>query len=176
HERVQIARIPAVAADRVSLRPVRESSRQRRADSRALVRLLESLPVVVGDRVRVTPFGSRVFEFEVIDTQPQDAVVIGGTTRVVIDGSGAGREERAGAAYRDVGGLHDEIRRIREIVELPLRCPQIFRHLGIAAPKGVLLHGPSGTGKTLLARAVAHETGVTFLSISGPEIIQKFYG
>jgi len=176
HDRVQIARIPAAPAQRVALRPLRAGSLLRRTDARALLRLIEDLPVVVGDRVRAAPFGARVLEFEVVETHPQDAVVIGGSTRVTIEGSDAGREERAGAAYRDIGGLHDEIRRIREVVELPLRYPQVFRHLGIAAPKGVLLHGPSGTGKTLLARAVAHETGVTFLAVSGPEVIHKFYG
>ena len=176
HDRVQIARIPAAPAQRVALKPIRDAAVLRPTDARALLRLLEDLPVVVGDRVRVTPFGARVLEFEVVDTFPRDAVVVGGATQVTIEGGQPGREVGAGAAYRDVGGLHDEIRRIREIVELPLRCPQIFRHLGIAAPKGVLLHGPSGTGKTLLARAVAHESGVAFLSVSGPEIIHKFYG
>jgi transitional endoplasmic reticulum ATPase len=176
HERVQIARIPVSPAQRVVLRPIPDASVLRRTDTRTVLRLLEALPVVIGDRVRVMPFGSRILEFDVVDTYPQDAVVIAASTRVVIEGSGAGREDRAGAAYRDVGGLHEEIRRIREIVELPLRCPRVFRHLGIAAPKGVLLHGPPGTGKTLLARAVAHEAGVAFLSVSGPEIIHKFYG
>ena len=78
--------------------------------------------------------------------------------------------------YEDIGGLHREIRRIREMVELPMKYPEVFEHLGIDAPRGVLLHGPPGTGKTLIARAVAHEASAHFLHINGPEIIEKWYG
>ena len=78
--------------------------------------------------------------------------------------------------YEDVGGLHEEIQRVREMVELPLRHPEIFQRLGIEPPKGVLLHGPPGCGKTLLARAVANESEANFFSINGPEIMSKFYG
>ena len=171
----QIAR-PSSPARRVGLRPVGGGRFAKRADGRALVRLLEALPVVVGDRVRVAPFGSRILDFEVAETDPPEGVGVSGASEVVFDGQATAQATGAGVAYRDVGGLHEEIRRLREIVELPLRCPRVFRHLGIAAPKGVLLHGPPGTGKTLLARAVAHETDVAFVSVTGPEIIQKFYG
>ena len=78
--------------------------------------------------------------------------------------------------YEDIGGLKDEIQKVREMIELPLRHPEIFEKLGIEAPKGILLHGPPGTGKTLLAKAVANETNAHFLTISGPEIMSKFYG
>ncbi len=78
--------------------------------------------------------------------------------------------------YEDIGGLHEEIQRIREMVELPLRHPELFQRLGIEPPKGVLLHGPPGCGKTLLARAVANESDANFFSINGPEIMSKFYG
>lgn len=78
--------------------------------------------------------------------------------------------------YEDIGGLHEEIQRVREMVELPLRHPEIFQRLGIEPPKGVLLHGPPGCGKTLLARAVANESEANFFSINGPEIMSKFYG
>ncbi|NIS14348.1 MAG: AAA family ATPase, partial [Thermoplasmata archaeon] len=79
-------------------------------------------------------------------------------------------------AYEDIGGLDEELNRVREMIELPLRHPEIFDKLGIEAPKGVLLHGPPGTGKTLLAKAVASETFANFVSIGGPEIVSKFYG
>ena len=79
-------------------------------------------------------------------------------------------------AYEDIGGLKGEIQKVREMIELPLRHPEIFEKLGIEAPKGILLHGPPGTGKTLLAKAVANETNAHFISISGPEIMSKFYG
>ena len=78
--------------------------------------------------------------------------------------------------YEDIGGLHKEMRRVREIIELPLKYPEVFAHLGIEAPKGVLLNGPPGTGKTLIARAIAHESNVHFIHINGPEIIDKLYG
>ncbi len=79
-------------------------------------------------------------------------------------------------SYEDIGGLKTEVQKVREMIELPLRHPEIFDRIGIEAPKGVLLHGPPGTGKTLLAKAVASETNANFYSISGPEIMSKFYG
>ena len=79
-------------------------------------------------------------------------------------------------SYEDIGGFKDEIQKVREMIELPLRHPEIFEKLGVEAPKGVLLYGPPGTGKTLLAKAVANESNAHFISISGPEIMSKFYG
>jgi transitional endoplasmic reticulum ATPase len=78
--------------------------------------------------------------------------------------------------YEDIGGLKNEVQKVREMIELPLRHPEIFERIGIEAPKGVLLYGPPGTGKTLLAKAVANETNANFYSIGGPEIMSKFYG
>ena len=79
-------------------------------------------------------------------------------------------------SYEDIGGLRNEVQKVREMIELPLRHPEIFERIGIEAPKGVLLHGPPGTGKTLLAQAVANETNASYYSIAGPEIMSKFYG
>ena len=79
-------------------------------------------------------------------------------------------------SYEDIGGIKNEVSRLREMIELPLRHPELFKRLGVEAPKGVLLHGPPGTGKTLLAKAVAHETNANFYTIGGPEIMSKFYG
>ena len=106
-------------------------------------------------------------------------MVIHPQTQIVIETAvdkGAKSAKASGISYEDLGGLRKEIRRVREMIELPLRYPQLFERLGINAPKGVLLHGPPGTGKTLLARAVAHETEAAFISVSGPEVIHKFYG
>jgi len=88
------------------------------------------------------------------------------------------REEEQGRvlSYEDIGGLKPQLQRIREMIELPLRYPEVFKRLGIDAPKGVLLHGPPGCGKTLIARAIAHETEANFFSVNGPEVIHKFYG
>ena len=141
---------------------------------------LDGLPVLEGDRIRGTLFGSRSMDFLVQETTPKGAVLIAPTTLLTV--APARTEARTQAvgrpafSYEDVGGLRREVQRVREIVELPLRYPEVFTRLGIDAPKGILLYGPPGCGKTLIARAVAHETNVRFFSISGPEIIQKFYG
>ncbi|MDI6898196.1 MAG: AAA family ATPase, partial [Methanocella conradii] len=78
--------------------------------------------------------------------------------------------------YEDIGGLKEELQRVREMIELPLKHPEVFDRLGIEPPKGVLLHGPPGTGKTLIAKAVANESGAHFIDIAGPEIMSKWYG
>jgi transitional endoplasmic reticulum ATPase len=136
--------------------------------------LLEGLPVLEGDRVRVALFGGRPADLKVERTTPAGPVVIHSTTGLSI---GKAEEARAHVpSYEDVGGLKHQVRRIREMIELPLRYPEVFEHLGIEAPRGVLLHGPPGCGKTLIARAIAHEADANFFSISGPEVIHKFYG
>lgn len=117
-------------------------------------------------------------KFLVIDTNPKQAVIITDLTEVTLNPEAVEIKEEAvpEVTYEDVGGLEDEIKKIREMVELPLKHPEIFERLGIEAPKGVLLHGPPGTGKTLLAKAVANETNSNFILINGPEIMSKYYG
>ena len=140
--------------------------------------LLEGLALNVGDQIRLPMFGARVRELTVSQTQPKGPVLVAGGTRIRVVGGGAGEPAKRGrgVSYEDVGGLTREIRRVREMVELPLRHPRLFERLGIEPPKGVLLCGPPGTGKTLIARAVAAETQAAFFSVSGPEVIHKFYG
>lgn len=182
--KVRVRRVASAPATKLVLRPVAAPGAARlRSDPRHVGRLLEGLPLVVGDRVRATLFGSRHRDFEVASLQPKDrACVIQAQTAITIEGEapradkGEAAPKAGGISYEDIGGLRKEIRRVREMIELPLRFPQIFERLGIDAPKGVLLHGPPGTGKTLLARAVAHETEATFITVSGPEVIHKFYG
>ena len=178
-QRVTVRKVQHDEAMKIVIRPLGELPTLQRqdGDSRYVGRLLEGLPLVVGDRVRATLFGSRHQDFEVIATQPRErCVVIQPRTQIRIEEEGQKGAKATGIAYEDVGGLRKEIRRVREMIELPLRYPQIFERLGIDAPKGVLLHGVPGTGKTLLARAVAHETEAAFISVSGPEVIHKFYG
>ena len=123
-------------------------------------------------------FGLGDLKFIVIDADPKSAVIITENTDVKFNPEAVDVvEERAlEVTYEDIGGLQDEISKIREMVELPLKHPEIFEALGIEPPKGVLLHGPPGTGKTLLAKAVANETNANFILINGPEIMSKYYG
>lgn len=123
-------------------------------------------------------FGFSEIKFKVASTSPKGAVVVSEHTEVEFNPEPIeeGEERSIDVTYEDIGGLEDEISKIREMVELPLKHPEIFEKLGIEAPKGVLLHGPPGTGKTLLAKAVANETNSHFLLINGPEIMSKYYG
>ncbi|MFH1916387.1 MAG: AAA family ATPase [Nanoarchaeota archaeon] len=123
-------------------------------------------------------FGFGDFKFIVVDTLPKTPVLITENTEVIFNPEAVElkEEKTIDISYEDVGGLEDEIKKVREMVELPLKHPEIFERLGIEAPKGVLLHGPPGTGKTLLAKAVANETNSNFFVINGPEIMSKFYG
>jgi transitional endoplasmic reticulum ATPase len=131
---------------------------------------------VEGDTTLVMMLGHAI-PFRVTKSRPHGIVRISHSTNVQILSEPA--PETKGVprtTYEDIGGLHEEIQRIREMVELPLRHPELFQRLGIEPPKGVLLHGPPGCGKTLLARAVANESEANFYSINGPEIMSKFYG
>ena len=145
-------------------------------DARYIGSLLEGLPLVEGDTVRARLFGTRTQDFKVMSTKPSGVVMIHPQTVMKIQEKGEPGEAKTRIAYEDIGGLGKEIRRIREMIELPLKHPQVFERLGIDPPKGVLLHGPPGCGKTLIARAVANETDAHFGHISGPEIMHKYYG
>jgi transitional endoplasmic reticulum ATPase len=172
---VEVRKVAARPAGTVALASVGPAPSDR--DLKYIGSRLDGLAVVEGDRLRVTLFAARWADFKVKSTSPAGPVVINPATTLEVKGSGEKEREVARTiSYEDIGGLQREIRRIREIVELPLRYPQVFERLGIDAPKGVLLHGPPGCGKTLIARAVAHETEAHFFSVNGPEIIHKFYG
>ncbi len=175
-ERVTVRRVEVKPARTVALTPVEALRTSREAaQARYLARLLDGIPVVPGDRVRVNLFGTRAQTFTVAEATPAGPVLIGPATTIRLAGEGA-RRERGTITYEDIGGLRREIRRIREMIELPLRYPEVFERLGIDPPKGVLLHGPPGCGKTLIARAVAQETSAHFVHINGPEVIDKWYG
>lgn len=170
---ITVRKIKAVAAEKVVVAPQVAIPP---IDERYLADALESVPLIKGDNVMVPYFGGRL-TFQVISVTPTvDAVLI--TQKTVFHIAEKGEELRGvpQVTYEDIGGLTDEIKKVREMIELPLRHPEIFEKLGIEAPKGVLLYGPPGTGKTLLAKAVANESNAHFISISGPEIMSKFYG
>jgi transitional endoplasmic reticulum ATPase len=149
---------------------------QKDSDTKYIGSLMEGLPVTSGDRIRATLFGARSCDFKVVDTVPDGVVLISAATLIRMETKKKGETKAARISYEDIGGLGSQIQRIREMIELPLRYPQVFERLGIDAPKGVFLYGPPGTGKTLIARAVANETDAYFTHISGPEIMGKFYG
>jgi transitional endoplasmic reticulum ATPase len=141
---------------------------------------LTNRPLVKGDAIIIPNIAlmGGFLPFVVISTQPAGVVVVGGHTELVVKTEPMEATEAAttSVTYDDVGGLEDELKRVREIIELPLKHPELFDRLGIDAPKGVLLYGPPGTGKTLIAKAVANEAGANFYSIQGPEIMSKYYG
>lgn len=138
-------------------------------------RLLE-FPLVEGDSIFVVILGSAI-PFTVVRSRPHGIVKISqSTTLNVLGEPSVSAKGIPRVTYEDIGGLHEEIRRTREMIELPLRHPELFQRLGIEPPKGVLLYGPPGCGKTLLAKAVASESEANFFSINGPEIMSKFYG
>ncbi|MFT5560502.1 MAG: transitional endoplasmic reticulum ATPase [Litorivivens sp.] len=177
-EIVTVRKVTTQPAQKLVLSPTDVAPGER--DMKYIGSLLDGLPVIQGDRIRATLFGSRHTEFIVRETTPKGPVLIVPTTFLTVDVAPVGQENRKAGqptvSYEDIGGLGIVVQKIREMIELPLRHPQIFEKLGIEAPKGVLLHGSPGTGKTLVARAVANETDAHFISLSGPEIIGKFYG
>ena len=177
-ERLHLRRAEYHSARRVQLAPVSAQRYARKeGDDRYVGRLLEGLTLSEGDRVRATFMGMRSQDFTVLQTVPKGPVIMQQATTIEIRHQGGGVEgQPQRIAYEDIGGLQRELGSIREMIELPLRYPEIFERLGIEAPKGVLLHGPPGCGKTLIARAVANETDAKFFSLRGPEIMHKFYG
>jgi transitional endoplasmic reticulum ATPase len=172
---VSVRKVSVKKAEQVILAPTEELNIVGLEDY--LPELLEGRVVTRGDIIPLNIMGRRI-GFAVTSTSPTDtASLIDSNTEFII-----GSVPKAAAkgiprvSYEDIGGLKNEVQKVREMIELPLRHPEIFDRIGIEAPKGVLLHGPPGTGKTLLAKAVANETNANFYSISGPEIMSKFYG
>jgi len=177
-EKVNVAKVDYKPATKITLAPMTISSLRGDRDTRYIGRLLEGLPLVTGDRVRANLFGTRSCDFRVVKTVPIDGAVLIQPNTLIAMKEEEVPEIRRGLriSYEDIGGLDKEIQRIREMIELPLKYPQVFERLGVEPPKGVFLHGPPGCGKTLIARAVANETDAYFNSISGPEIMGKYYG
>ncbi len=172
---VSVRKVSVKKAEQVILAPTEELNIVGLEDY--LPELLDGRVVTRGDIIPLNIMGRRI-GFAVTSTSPTDtASLIDSNTEFII-----GSVPKAAArgiprvSYEDIGGLKNEVQKVREMIELPLRHPEIFDRIGIEAPKGVLLHGPPGTGKTLLAKAVANETNANFYSISGPEIMSKFYG
>jgi len=140
-------------------------------------RVLMGRPVIAGDIFYITVLNQPI-SFTITSTKPVGIVTITEHTSVDVKSKPMSVSPISGSAvrYEDIGGLKDEVSRVREMVELPMKHPELFEKLGIKPPKGVLLYGPPGTGKTLLAKAVASESNAHFIHVNGPEIMDKFYG
>lgn len=175
-ERVDVHKIEAKPAERVTFAPSEELRLQ--GGEEFLNRLLNGRPVSKGDVISLNIMGNKMDMVITSYAPAGEAVIVEPTTKVKISNKPASKDNMdvPKVSYDDVGGLGNAISQIREMVELPLKHPELFKRLGIDAPKGVLLHGPPGTGKTMLAKAVAGETSSNFVSIGGPEIVSKFYG
>ncbi len=177
-ETVEIRPLAAPPAEAVTLTLQDSAAAGSAAFLRQVRESLASIPVVSGDRLRVRLVGGRTLMAEVGAVSPSGPALITPSTRLSAADAASGKRRAPSHAvnYEDLGGLSRELAKVREMIELPLRRPELFAHLGVEAPKGVLLTGPPGTGKTLLARAVAAECQAAFLQINGPEIVTKHYG
>ena len=175
-EKVTVKKVEAKEAKKINIAPT-EPLRITGGEE-YLKQILENRVISRGDLIPLGIMGRRINLMVTGFQPPAAAVIVVPSTQVVLSDKPAKvlATEIPQISYEDIGGLTDEIKKVREMIELPLRYPELFERLGVEAPKGVLLHGPPGTGKTLLAKAVASETNANFSSISGPEIISKFYG
>ena len=176
-EKVRLIKTDCRQASKIKLKPDTKTGSQFKADDAKYIgSLINGLPVSKGDKVRAILFGSRSVDYTVTATNPEGIVLIHPNTVFQLELTKQEGEQKRRVSYEDIGGLGNQVQRIREMIELPLKYPEIFDRLGVQPPKGVFLYGPPGTGKTLIVRAVAHETDAYFISISGPEIMGKFYG
>ncbi|MHA1148164.1 MAG: CDC48 family AAA ATPase [Promethearchaeota archaeon] len=175
---IEIQKVEAKTAQNIVLAPSSMKVRSNQRFESFVKRKLVNYPVTLDDFINISIGISREITFKVISLRPKGICIIKNETSLHISEQVTEDEQTGGnyITYEDVGGLDREIQRVREMVELPLRHPSLFKRLGIDPPKGVLLRGPPGCGKTLLARAVANESEAHFISINGPEIMSKFYG
>ncbi len=176
-EKVIVKKVEPIEAKKVVLAPTQDVRIVASGYDRVLKRNFIGRPLAKGDSVWVSVFGSG-FVYKVVDTSPRGIIKVTDFTQFVLREKPV-KEALEGVpriAYEDIGGLSDEVRKVREMIELPMKRPELFRKLGISPPKGVLLYGPPGTGKTLLAKAVANETQAHFISINAPALMSKFVG
>ena len=173
-EIVTIKKIAAKEATRISLAPTQPVRLV--GGARYIHRIIEGRPVDQNQRIRIETVNNPM-SFVVVSTIPAGPVIVTRNTQILLKDRPVEEEiSSEQVTYEDIGGLKREIGLVREMIELPLRHPELFQKLGIEPPKGILLHGPPGTGKTMIAKAVANATDSNFVSISGPEIVSKYYG
>lgn len=175
-DKVVVSRANEETARSVTLAPTSVPIRPEPRFEEFVKRKLLNCPVTTGDIVYI-PILGRAIQFKVTEVKPAGTVVVHNVTILAISEKPTGEiNGTSQVTYEEIGGLSEPIQRIREMVELPMRHPEIFKRLGIDPPRGLILHGPPGTGKTLLAKAVASESEANFIHINGPEIMSKFYG
>ena len=175
-EHVFVKKIDSKSATKVILAPRNNDMLYNGNENKYLQDRLDGFPITVGDKLRVNLPGKKVEDFQVIGIMPSNSVIIRSSTKLDIKKKPREKFDSSKVSYEDIGGVTEQLNKIREIVEMPLKYPQIFSKMGIDPPRGILLVGPPGSGKTLLAKAVAHETNANFQVINGPEIMHKFYG
>ena len=174
-ERVGIKKVTAKNAEKITFSPTEQLRLQGGEDY--IRQVMEGRAFAKGDTITLSVMGNKIDLVVTSFTPSAEAVLMTSSTAVKINDKPSNTNgDIPKVSYDDIGGLGDEVKKIREMVELPLRHPELFKRLGVEAPKGVLLHGPPGTGKTMLAKAVAGETSSNFTYIGGPEIVSKFYG
>ncbi len=172
---VEVSKVKVQKAKKITLSPLQEVRFSDDPTEYFHSKLLHR-PVTQGQKVVIDVFGTRL-TYVVSKSEPKGNTIIVPSTKIIVSSTPyAGDLKATGVSYEDIGGLKNEIDLVREMVELPMKHPEVFQKLGVGAPKGVLLTGPPGTGKTLLAKAVANETDSAFFSIAGPEIMSKYYG
>ena len=176
-EWVTVKKIPFRSADSVLLAPVDPNALMPKdKELRHVRQLLAGLNIIVGDRVEIVLFGTRPQFYIVEGASPKGALRITPNSSLSFRVSDFSHEKTTRTSYEDIGGLEVELSHIREMIELPLKFPELFTQLGIDPPKGVLLNGPPGCGKTLIARTISNEVRAHFVHVNGPEVIHKFYG
>ena len=176
-EEVAVKKVPFRPAESLLLSPLQSGQPlPKDAEIPSLRQLLSGVPVLLGDRIEVAVLGARPWSFIIDGAVPRGALLVSTDTEIRFKAPDLAEGKSWRVSYEDIGGLEREVSLVREMVELPLRFPEIFGALGIDPPKGVLLSGPPGTGKTLIARAVSCEVRAHFVHVNGPEVIHKFYG
>jgi len=175
-EHIFIKKVGSKSATKVVLAPKNQHILFNGNENNYLRDRLDGFPITLGDKLRVNLPGSKNEDFQVIGIMPSDSVIIRASTKLDIKKRPKEKFDSSKVSYEDIGGVGEQLRKIREIVELPIKYPKLFNKMGISPPRGILLVGPPGSGKTLLAKAVAHETNANFQVINGPEIMHKFYG